>query len=367
MMIGAISYQVQKSRFFLLTTFLACISVYIIKYSQELRPYSLLLLTSSLNIFFYIDLINSSKKKLKNYLFFIFFSVLNYSVHPFALIIFFSQITYSIYKYIFHNEILKIFLFLYLLVLGFYTIFNFNYILFQITYESYMLSDDIKNVIDGFYFPRFFGSKIMGYYYLFLLIFLVIKNNRIIFREKKFYLFFLMIILFSYLVPLVHGVLNTPVLHDRYIIFILIPVFVLISCLINELKNKKIKIILILFTLILTLSNHYIEIFERLNAKPQFNKIIDDIYLSDTRNVVLYINYSPSYPISADLESNYIKNIISSRKDFFSFYHHNNMPSELQNFWLICYKPNINYDCRIKKNDNFKILDTKNIGKLKLP
>ena len=46
------SYQVQKNSSFLLTTFLACTSIYIIKYSQELRPYSLLLLTSSLNIFF---------------------------------------------------------------------------------------------------------------------------------------------------------------------------------------------------------------------------------------------------------------------------------------------------------------------------
>lgn len=75
-MIGAISYQVQRSRSFLLTTFLACISVYIIKYSQELRPYSLLLLTSSLNIFFYIDLINSSKKKTKKlFIFYIFFGI----------------------------------------------------------------------------------------------------------------------------------------------------------------------------------------------------------------------------------------------------------------------------------------------------
>ena len=52
LMFGIISYQIRKDNSFLLTTFLACVSIYIIKYSQELRPYSLLSLTSTLNIFF---------------------------------------------------------------------------------------------------------------------------------------------------------------------------------------------------------------------------------------------------------------------------------------------------------------------------
>lgn len=356
---GAISYQVQKNSSFLLTTFLACTSIYIIKYSQELRPYSLLLLTSSLNIFFYINLIFNSEKKIKNSLFFIFFSVLNYSTHPFALIIFFSQITHSIYKYIFLNEALKMHLFLYLLVIVFYTIFNHNYILLQISFESYSLSDDIKNVIDGFYFPRFFGSKIMGYYYLLLLILLVIKNSKMIFSKKNIYLFLLIIILFSYVVPLVYGIINTPVLHDRYIIFILIPILVLISCLIYEIKNKKVKFILISFTVILTLLNHYIEVFERPNTKPQFNNIIEDIHLSDTKNIVLFINDDPSDDVYKNLISNYIQNIVSSPKYIFKFYRYDNMPDELQNLWLICYKPNIDYDCKIKTNNNFEIVDTK--------
>jgi hypothetical protein len=46
-----------------------------------------------------------------------------------------------------------------------------------------------------------------------------------------------------------------------------IPILVLISCLIYEIKNKKVKFILISFTVILTLLNHYIEIFERPNTK----------------------------------------------------------------------------------------------------
>ncbi len=41
--IGPITFQIKKDNTFLLTTLLACLSIYIIKYSQEVRPYSLLL------------------------------------------------------------------------------------------------------------------------------------------------------------------------------------------------------------------------------------------------------------------------------------------------------------------------------------
>ena len=81
--IGLISYQEKKNNYFLLTTFLSCVSIYIIKYSQELRPYSLLLLTSSLNIFFYLRLFKEDKK-IVDIILFIIFSVINYSVNPFS-------------------------------------------------------------------------------------------------------------------------------------------------------------------------------------------------------------------------------------------------------------------------------------------
>ena len=88
--ISQISYQEKKDESFIFTTFLVCTSIYIIKYSQELRPYSLLLLTSSLNIFFYLKQLKETEQKNGSMLFFIIFSILNYSVNPFALIIFFS-------------------------------------------------------------------------------------------------------------------------------------------------------------------------------------------------------------------------------------------------------------------------------------
>ena len=218
--IGPICYQVKKDNTFLITTLLACLSIYVIKYSQEVRPYSLLLFSSALNIYFFLKLLNKDANNKKNIVFFIIFSVINYSTNPFSLIIFFSQNFFIFYKYfLFKDKYIQFYISV-LFICIFYLLFNFKYIIFQISFDSYMLSSDIMNVLDGLYFPRFFGSKIMGYFYLILLLFLIIKCRKKIFLEDNNYLFFLTIIFFTYLIPLLYGILKTPVLHDRYILFI---------------------------------------------------------------------------------------------------------------------------------------------------
>ena len=70
--IGPITHQVKKDNSFLLTTLLACLSIYIIKYSQEVRPYSLLLLTSALNIYFFLNLLKKERDN-KGIFFFCYF------------------------------------------------------------------------------------------------------------------------------------------------------------------------------------------------------------------------------------------------------------------------------------------------------
>ena len=350
--IGQISYQEKKDNSFILTTFLACSSIYIIKYSQELRPYSLLLFTSSLNIFFYIRLLKEREKNIKSIFFFILFSVFNYSVNPFALIIFFSQIFYSCFRFIFFNNNIKKYLIIYIVISLFYLIFNYNYLLHQITFENYMLSGDIKNVIDGLYFPRFFGSKIMGYFFLFLLLTLIFKKRKSFFSSNNNYLFFLITIIFSYLIPLTYGLIRTPVLHDRYLIFVLIPIFVIIPLLISEIKNITLKRYLITFIILITLSNHYIEIFQRHNAKPEFKKTLNYINHKRMENIVLNLQ-EPSF-----LVLNYIKNLKISQLNFIYSNHEDPLPQK-KNFWLLCYSTDPNFICEFKNNDNLKIIDSK--------
>ena len=354
--IGLISYQEKKNSYYLLTTFLACISIYIIKYSQEVRPYSLLLLTSSLNIYFFLKVLNNNKKRLSDIIYFVLFSVMNYSVNPFSLIIFFSQITYLFFRHLMFKIDYKKFLLIHLTILISYFVFNLDYILYQISFDSYMLSSDIKNVLDGFYFPRFFGSKIMGYLYLILLIFLVIRNRKTFLLKENNYMFFLTLIIFSYLIPLVYGILRTPVFHDRYIIFILIPIFVLIPFLINEISNNKIKTFLIVFLVTMTLSNHYLEIFKRINTKPEFKKTLNYVKKNNIDVFVIDLG-STSF-----LFHNYIKNINNNEFSKFTFIENNNLKYQSNDFWLICYSTDPNFKCEPKNKSNHRLVDsTKNL------
>ena len=217
-----------------------------------------------------------------------------------------------------------------------------------------MLSSDIMNVLDGLYFPRFFGSKIMGYFYLAMLLSLVLKNRRKIFLSNNSYIFFLIIIIFSFLIPFLYGIYKTPVLHDRYIIFILIPIFVLIPCLLNDFQNLKLKKLFISLLLILTISNHLIEIFDRSRDKPEFNDILKQIKKTENKNIVLFNPRETSVFII-----NYLENINPDIRKNFNFFEFKKLNEDLKVFWILCYMPEVNFECKINKINNFEIIDFK--------
>ena len=193
----------------------------------------------------------------------------------------------------------------------------------------------------------------MGYFYLLLLLFLIIKNRKKIFLEKKNYLFLLIIIFFSYFIPLVYGIINTPVLHDRYIIFILIPILILIPCLLNELNNRYLRRILISFLFLLTIGNHLIEIFERPKTKPEFNYVLNEIKKKN-KNIVLYNPRGTSVFIM-----NYLTNIQPDIEKDLNFYHFKNLNEDIHSFWFLCYMPEVNFNCKTIKKENFQIIEKK--------
>ena len=142
----------------------------------------------------------------------------------------------------------------------------------------------------------------------------------------------MILLIFSFLIPFIYGLIRTPVLHDRYIIFVLIPIIILISCLISEFSNKKLKFVLIFFVAVLTLSNHYIEIFKRLHTKPQFSVALNDIKKSNIQNIVLFVEKDPDYLVGNNLVTNYVHNINIISKNKFNYYQLDDLPKELKKF-----------------------------------
>ena len=189
----------------------------------------------------------------------------------------------------------------------------------------------------------------MGLIYLSTLIFLIIRFRKKILFTSNSYLPLIFILFFSYIIPLFYGLIKVPVLTDRYIIFVLIAILILISVLIFEIDNRKLKIFLIISILIPTIINNYIEIQYRENTKPEFTKLLSNLEKYEIKNLAL---------LAPNEVAGVIENYIVSTKEFknknFKFHNINIIASGIKMLWVICYEPVMGYNCNIpsdkKKN-----------------
>ena len=147
----------------------------------------------------------------------------------------------------------------------------------------------------------------MGLIYLSTLVFLIIRFRKIILFTSNNYLPLIFILFFSYIIPLFYALLKTPVLTDRYIIFVLIPILILISALIFEIDNRKLKIFLLIFILVPTIINNYIEIQFRKNTKPEFTKLLINLEKHEIKSLTLY---------GRNRELKLVENYIKTLKEF---------------------------------------------------
>ena len=358
-LLGVLSYQVSKNNSFLLSILLISINIYLIKYSQETRPYSLVFFLSTVNLIFYYKIISTNitfSKKIFFFLLFVIFSVVTFSSHPFTFILFFSQILNSIYFFLFFRRKNYLFFLSIPIILLIYLFLNFDYIISQLSYNEFFLSHESWKFFYNYYFSRFFGSKIMGLVYLSTLIYLIITFRKKLFLTLNNYLVLVFVFLFSYIVPLVYSYLKTPILTDRYIIFVLIPILILISSLIFEIENKKIKIFLLVFILVPTIINNYIEIKYRIITKPEFTKFLNNIEKDEFKNLTINV------PIKKELKvvENYIASLNEFKTKNFKIYNINKVSKDEKIVWVVCYEPLVGFDCTLptNKENKWKLVKT---------
>ena len=365
--LGVLSHQISKNNSFLLTVFLASINVYLISYSQEVRPYSLIFFLSIINLIFYYKLISENKAIFKKIIFFnlfIIFSVLTISSHPFTFIILFSQIINSIYVFLFFKKKNYLFFLSVPFILLIYLLFNLDYLISQLSYSEYFLNHENWKFYYNYYFSRFFGSRIMGIIYLSTLIYLVVTFRKKIFYTFNNYLLLIFILIFSYIIPLAYAYLKTPILTDRYIIFVLIPILILISSLIFEVTNKKVKIFIFIFLLAPTIINNFTEIKDKKINKPEFKKFLNSLEKNDVKNLAVNTNLAVSAKVSkrmTKLVENYIKTLKEFKKEDFKIFNLNDVPKNQKMIWVICYEPLVGFDCTLPddKKDAWILIETK--------
>jgi hypothetical protein len=225
----------------------------------------------------------------------------------------------------------------------FFVFIGYDSLIIQLSKKNFWIDQIKLDFFYNYFFSRFFGSKIMGLIYLSIFLYVIFYSKKKVFNfsEKSFLL--IIIFLFSYIIPLVYGFIKFPILIDRYIIFILIPIFLLISIFILEIENNKIKNFILILLLFSSLINNYIEIFNRKISKPEFRKTLKIINNSNTK----YIGTNTPEKF-IEIVDNYIK----STKEFknLNIVSLENIDNKIKNFWLICYEPLANFDCSLSIN-----------------
>ena len=361
-LLGFLSHQISKDNSFVLTIFLASVNVYLISYSQEVRPYSLIFFLSIINIIFYYKIVTENLSIFKKIIFFnlfIIFSVFTLSSHPFTFIILFSQILNSTYFFLFFKRKNYLFFFSVPFIFLIYLLFNFNYIVSQLSYSEYFLDHESWKFYYNYYFSRFFGSRIMGLIYLSTLIYLIITSRKKILYTSNNYLLLVFILIFSYIIPLMYGYIKTPILTDRYIIFVLIPILILISSLILKIKDRKIKFFIFIFLLTPTIINNFIEIKDRRVNKPEFKKFFNSLKKNEVNNLAIGGNFSKE--IELKLVQNYVKTLKEFKNKNLKLFNLNNVTKKQKMIWVVCYEPLVGSDCDLPgdKKDMWKLIETK--------
>ena len=179
----------------------------------------------------------------------------------------------------------------------------------------------------------------------------------------------------SYFLPLLYGYIFRPIIFPRYIIFVIIPIIVLISYFIFELKNKLIRNLLVLLIVILTLGNQLTEtnikqfFKDRVHPKPNFISVLNEINNSNFKYYFVQINdpiiniddvekaYS-NYFIKLSNENNLGINLIKIKKL---------EEININKVWFICFAHLSNNDClEDRRPFDYKILKTKNFSGVSL-
>tara|TARA_Y100000816_G_scaffold112639_1_gene78795 strand:- start:2609 stop:4048 length:1440 start_codon:yes stop_codon:yes gene_type:complete len=366
------TFRKDKSYLFLL--FLVSFNIFLIKFSQEARVYSLMFFLCSITLIFFfksLNEFNSKKKFTLNSLLYTFFQILSILSHPFSLIIFFSLIFYLFVLYKskkkINTNLTKPF-FILILFIFFYLPF---YIINTEPYPGWISQPDLK-FYTNFFFSKFFGSRILGFIHLVVLIILAVKFKSL-FSKNNSISIFIYIIFFSYLLPIVYGYIYSPILADRYIIFVLIPILFLITYLTFQLKNKTIRYLIILLISLTTIGNHFTEstfkqfFDKKLRYKPAYEISLREIDNSNYKNFSINLTFTDEKKdLFKDVILNYFQELIKKNKFKINEIKKSKM-NKNEYFWSICLTDLNKSQCdKIDNIDMYEIIKEKNFNSLNL-
>ncbi len=372
------SINIKNTSVIYCTMFLTGFNVFLIEYSQENRVYILIFLISLINLIYFFRITLKEKRIRYNFIFYFTSSITGLILTPFFTVIIGAQIFYAALQIlIYRSNYFAILSLSILSVIVYISLFFGN--LTSIISSSSMAdkgvgySEFVPNIryLYDLFFPKFFGSKIMGLIFLITFVFAIFSNLKNIFQKNSVYLYFLILIIFSYLTPILITYFFYSNFSARYIIFILIPIITMISIFVGRKKISFKKNYFLILIISSTIINSIFEISNKNLLKPGFNDIIETINNSQVKNFYIYSNYKTLVDRKAKVEnkldkntieivSNYMsanKNVLKYKLDLVD----DNSIGNQKKIWIICYQPSGFYRCKMEKLERlkFKILDKK--------
>lgn len=353
-------------------TFLLALNIFHIRYAMELRSYTLtfFLALFLINILFKNQYL---KKKFTNidYLLIIVSSLLMLFSHPFSIIILLSLNFYILSLWFLKkNKVLNL---INIFVLNNLIIISFLFFYLKgVSHTPYWIKQLDLSFFTNYFFSSFFGSRLIGGVYLLMLIYLITKSFKVIINKLNINFFFLILIFFTYSMPITYGFIFDPILINRYIIFILIPILFLISNLTFENENNLTKKILVSLIVMLTFFNHFTEntfkqfYTEIYPSKPEIKKSLEIINNSKTLDYSVLLDINNERNINTVYE-NYLTNYSKKLKNDLNFINYLNKKNLPNNFWIIHIRDITEVD--FKKPDNFleyTIKEKKYLNRLEL-
>lgn len=359
-----LSYQIDKTKSYLLTAFLSSHCWYLISYSQEVRGYSLNFLLAILSFIIFLTFIKSKnqnfKKDIHIYFFYILVNLIGLINHVFFGLIIISHFFFS-FNFIDEKEKFKILITNFVLIGTIYLFLMFPFLMKNLNTSVFWITQVEFEFFFSYFFPRFFGSKIMGYIYLISLIYLIIKSKNLIFQKKSIYQLLFIVLISSYFFPLIYSLFKIPILIDRYIIFVLIPIILLISILTFK-QSPKVRNSLIILIVITTFSNNYLEIFKRVNTKPEFNKSFSFILSNGPGDIKLLSKNEKNHLWLL----NYLNKISYSKYQNLNFLNYNDFGKN-DRLWILCHLPSNGFKCNSEKiNKDYIITLDKSFSLIKV-
>ncbi len=310
----------------LFASLLAAISYYHIYYSQELRFYSLCFLLSVLSYLFFIRAFKGNKAV--DYVGYVIFTTGLLYTHYYGLIIFCTQTLTFFFLLIYKRDLKFI---IASIISGIVILASYIPWIPVLLRESGIKEFWIKRPGPFFvavYLYDYTGKDAFTMFIFIIFIFLFIrswKTNTLLNMENKaIYLIIILWIVFSYLLPYVWSITNTPLLHDRYTIVTLPAWFLIFAIGWNTIKNTRWKWSLpALLTLGMMVNMAFFKQHYTRLHKDQFR---------EASEIVISRNQA-GYPVLSGLPWHfnfYFRNIPDKVKDLNAF-----DLSRVESFWLL--------------------------------